>query len=382
MKKVLFSPAFLILFLENFFFFTTRNSLNMLPPYLTTLGATKGFIGFFMNLSSLVLVIFVVFFTKMADRADKKKLLLTGFILQFFALIFMFLFPENLLFLLFMQFLASFSYAFGFTINAGLAFEIIPQKYRTGGIAIFGLSGVLAGPAGSYFGELIVKYLHPRYLFALSWLFCLLALILVFFIQKEKQKKEDHISISFWDVIKRKELFVLIIAGIMVGGGWSVLATFIPNFTKERLGMANLSAYFIANALIAFLSRAVFSRFIDRTSKRDLVMLGSGLVFFSMILTAVLHFPWQLYGIGLLYGLGHSILYPVLSAAFVDSGHDREKFSLNNTFIAFYTFGTVFVSTLFGLVGDFFGTVSIFISMALFALFCVPAAGLFIRKKS
>ncbi len=380
MKKIIFNPVFILLFMENFFFFSSRNSLNLLPPYLSSLRASEGYIGFYMNISSLMLVVFVVFFTVQAQRFNKRALLLAGFTLQLLSLVFSFLYPKNLLLLILLQFIGSFSYAFGYIINSALAFDIIPPEKRTGGIAIYGLSGVLAAPAGSYLGEAVSGILNQKYLFLLSILFCLSAMISVFFLEIWKDPGETR-SVSFWQIIKKKELAVLFFLGLSIGGAWSVLATFIPNFTLERLGIINLSAYFTVNSAIAIMSRTVFARIIDNTPKKYLIMTASVLVIMAMTMTAFLSRTWQLYCIGAFYGLGHSILYPVLNAAVVDSGEAHEKFSLSSAFVAVYTLGNVLLSTLLGMLGDILGTVSIFISMALLFAVSIPLASVFIKKR-
>ncbi|MGA2141638.1 MAG: MFS transporter [Brevinematales bacterium] len=379
MRKIILSPAFILIFLENFFFFSSRNSLNMLPPYLASLGASKAYTGFFMNISSLLLVVFVLFFTGFASRLNKKYLLTAGFSLQLVSLILMFFCPRNLNILLIFQFLSSFSYAFGFTINSSIAFDIIPPGKRTSGIALFGLSGVLAAPTGSFFGEIMSNLFRPNSLFILSAFFCLLSLILVFFIHDEPGHGSNS-GVSFWKILKNRELSLLFFLGILLGGAWSVLTTFIPDFTSARLGFANLSFYFFANSVIAVLSRTVFAKTIDNISRKRLIITALTLIALAMLMTSLLFLPWQLYAIGVLYGLGHSILYPVLNAAFVDSGKGLDKFALSNAFIAMYTLGNVALCTILGVQGDFIGSflgnngglTSIFISMGLLAAACVP----------
>lgn len=352
----------------------------MLPPYLTALGASKGYIGFFMNINALMLVLFVIFFNRIFSHFKKKQLLLTGFLLQLISTLFMFVFPQNLYVLLILQLTGSLSYAFGFTINSSIAFEIIPPQKRTGGIAIFGLSGVMASPAGSFLGEKVSSLLQPKYLFLLSALFCISAIVCVFFIPGEKSDEERR-AVSFWRIIVKRDLSLLFVYGLVLGGAWSVLATFIPDFTRVRLGIANLSSYFLANTIIAILSRTVFAKTIDNTPRKRLIAAALILIFLSMGITGFLAFHWQLYAIGILYGLGHSILYPVLNASFVDSGKGTDKFSLSNAFIATYTLGNVALSTLLGVQGDWLGRLfgenggltSIFVSMGLLAALCVPA---------
>ncbi len=380
MKKTIFQPAFLIIFLLNFLFFTSHASLNLLPPYLSDLGASKGFIGFFMNVNSLTLVLFVIFFSSKIGRINIKHILLSGFILQLISLIAMYFFPGDLLMLLFFRSMASFSYAFGFTLNSLLAFEILPKGSRVSGIAFYGISGVIANPAGSYLGELALKFHHPRYLFLLGALFCIASIIIVPFIHEQK-RSEGH-NRTFFSVLRQKELIILMAASIILGGAWSTLSTFIPNLSKERLGIANISSYFISLSVIAILSRFFFSGFIDRLSKKILIIFSLSLMAVAMAFTASLFSFWQLYITGIIYGIAHSILYPVLNTAYVESGGENDKLIMNNSFLAFYTFGNVGISSLLGIIGDYFGTMAIFIGMAILAASVIPAVKIFLKERA
>ena len=238
---------------------------------------------------------------------------------------------------------------------------------------------MLRAPISSFLGEILIKNNHPQGLFLSAILFNIVAIIAVLFISYEKKEKIDKSS-GILNIINRKSLLVLIFLAFVLGGAWSVLSTFIPNFSKERLGMPNLSSYFLSFAFVAILSRLLFSGFVDKISRKILIVTAFCFAMSAMIFTLFLFHPWQLYGIGFLYGIGHSILYPVLNALFVDHGNDKEKFTSTNAFLAFYTLGNVLISTFLGFTGDLFGTISIFIFMGLICSFCIPITGIFFNK--
>ena len=80
----------------------------------------------------------------------------------------------------------------------------------------------------------------------------------------------------------------------------------------------------------------------------------------SLINLFFLHNDFQLVVTGFLYGIGHSILFPVLSTQFVNSGEEHEKITLNNTFIAVNVAGNVVFAFILGIISDFFGLQTIY----------------------
>ncbi len=369
-KNSLFSPLFLLLFIENYLFFCSHTSLNLLPPYLTSLGASKAFVGFFMNVNPLELVLFVVFFGRFMNNLPKKQALFTGFLLHFLSMILMFVFSQNLTVLLILRFIAAVSFVFGFTMHANLAFEIIPRAKRAGGIAIFGISGVLSNPTGSILGETILRLAHPQYLFLLGALFSLFVMTAVLFLKDPHHAHRKKEKKTFLDMLTRKNLYSWMFIAVIFGGIFSVFSTFIPNFSLERLGFANLSIYFTSLTIVAILSRTLFSNLLDSVPKRKLIAAALLFMLTSIGIILFLHWPIQLAIVGLIYGMGHSVMYPTLSTTFLGSGNEDEQAVLNNTFTAFYTFGNVSLTTFLGFVGDFFGMTSIFLVTGFLVLAC------------
>ncbi|OHD08452.1 MAG: hypothetical protein A2086_00745 [Spirochaetes bacterium GWD1_27_9] len=351
----------------------------MLPPYLSSIGATKGYIGFFMNINSLVLVFFVVIFGRFTSRIDQKKALFIGYLLFFISIISMFYFFDNLIMLLILRFVAAISFSFGYTMHSNIIFDIIPKEKRASSFALFGISGVMSNPVGSFIGELIIKRYHSKYLFILSAIFSAITIILVLFIKHKQKFQEFKEYLSFFDIIKRRQLLYLIVMALIFGGTFGIFASFIPNFSKERLGVANLSMFFIPFSIIIIFVRIFFSNLLDKHKKENIIFFSLFCMLAPMVGILFLSSKYQLLLMGGFYGISHGLLFPTLSTAFVNSGKESEKIILNNTFITVNTFGIVFFSTILGFVGDIFTTISIFITMSVL-IFVLIVISLFKKK--
>ncbi|MCK4798470.1 MAG: MFS transporter [Spirochaetes bacterium] len=367
-KDPLFSPTFFHLFFTNLFFFLSLACLYILPDHLNKLGASKTYIGFFMNIQSLELVIFVVFFGRFSNKIDRKLFIIIGFVLFFVSMFFMFLFCDNLILLLVFRSISSVAFAFGFTLIFSLVYDVIPPNKRRGGAAIFGISGVVSSPIGAFLGERILKHFDVQYLFVLASIFSLISIILALFIKERVSVHKGKDSITIWEIVRKKELAPLIFIALIHGGAFSTFASFIPSFSKERLGVANLSRFFIAFSVIAISTRLFFFKLIEKISKKILIIFSLSFMAIAMLIILTLRSKWELFLVGFAYGIGHSIIFPTLSSSFINIAKEEEKIIFNNVFLTFYTLGLVALSTGLGFVGDIFKTSSIFFTMCLIIL--------------
>lgn len=358
-----FSSTFILLFFANLTFFSGHASLNMLPAYLkNSLGASSGYIGFFMNVNSIAMILFVALFGVYSNKIDKKKSLLIGFALFIASMVIMFFNSDKLGILLAARFLATPSYAFGFTMFTNIIFDILPKGKRSSGIALFGISGIMSNPIGAFLGEKVVGILEYKYLFIMGALFMLIAFLCVMIFKEKEHYHKDKISLTFWEVLSDKRIIPYAITAFIFGGVFGVFNSFIPIYTQEIVGLANLSYFFIPFAVSAIISRLFLTDFLDYFPKKNIIQIGFGFALISLILILFLKTNEFLIVIGIFYGFGHSLMFPTFSSAYVNMGKEEEKIIRSNTYIALNTFGTIALSSLFGLVGDIFGTRYIFIS--------------------
>ena len=68
MRQILLSRSFISLFLQSFLVFCGLNVMNVLPDHLVSIGASKTYVGLFMNIGSLALVLLVAPLSHFTDR--------------------------------------------------------------------------------------------------------------------------------------------------------------------------------------------------------------------------------------------------------------------------------------------------------------------------
>jgi predicted MFS family arabinose efflux permease len=371
---------FYLIFVLNFFTFASFNSLTLLPAHLSSVGASHGYIGFFMNVASLELVLFVVFFGKFSNKFNKKNFLLFGAVAYFVTTFSMFFFSENLILLMALRIISSIATVFAMTMPVNIVNDIVPKERRAGSIALLGISGIITPAIASYIGEKLILVLNSKYLFLQSGLFSFLSIIVILLMHEPHSEHRGKISKTFWAVIRNRHLYYLVIVAFVYGGGFAVVASFIPIFSKETLGVANISSFFIPFGIIALLIRFFFTRKLDETPKIISIFFALSSMIIAVCIILFMHSISNMAVAGLFYGIGHAIMFPVLSSLYVDLGNEEDKTIMFNTYVTFYTLGAVMLSTLLGFVGDFYGTYSIFLVTMVIISICL-ISGLIHKRK-
>ena len=345
---------FIWLFLINFCNFMGINSMNMLPAYLADLGAGISLIGAFNTVPYLVLVVFVVLQLVRGRTYHKLRMLRLGFLFMFIGAAGMFVFRGKLPLMFLFYLLTGFSYATGYTNMFSLMFDIAPADRRRYYSAIFGISGLMTSGAAAAVAQFLYKTVAPHAIFFIP-LLCAFAAALFSLRLKSGSfiliEKEDF---SFARFSKKSGIGILIFQTLVYGGAFGIFKTFIPAFTETRLGFVDITRLFGFFTLIGIFYRLLFARFMDRFSRRSIQGAGYILFIAAILLLGRMTAAWQLYIIGSLYGLGQSLLFPVVSSEFIRIGEENRS-AYNNIFIALFIAGQTISSTGLGLVAGKFG---------------------------
>ncbi len=321
-----------------------------------------------MSSTGIMLILFVVSMKRLLQKIKRKHLLLAGFFLSLVSVLSMYFFYNNLIMLLILRFISGIAYALGFTLLFSYIYDILQPEKRRGGVAVYGISGLLSSPLGSLLSEHVFKQFGPQYLFLLSAVFFTLALLLMFFLKSDVpfkgiSKSHNIITILKKSGIKRAGYFAM-----LLGGAYGVFVSFIPIASGTKLGEPNISLFFIAYSVIAITIRLFIFNRVDKIPSKLLFFIAFSALTSAMFLLIFLNSFILLFIIGLIYGVGHSILFPTLSACFVSRAKEEEKVVFNNIFLAYYTAGLLFFPTVMGIGGDLVSTDAIFVCMSVILL--------------
>jgi predicted MFS family arabinose efflux permease len=367
------TKGFVSLFVQNFLVFAGISVFNVIPDHLASLGASKTYIGFYMNLTALALVLLVIPLSRFSDRLGRKRLMIAGYATALASAGLSFFFAGDLVALALLRVPGTLLFCVVFTIQTTEAFRLIPRERRISGMAIYGTSGLVANPVASFIAERTLDGPGARWLFAVVFGFHALAMILAL-AYRFHEPGEDAERGPFLALLGRAELAPLFALTFMLGGAFSVFSTFLANLTRERLGEVTVSLFFASFSVVAVFIRLFLGPFIERRKAGNLTAVCYTSIAASFFMAFGLRSAGALVPIGILYGIGHSVLFPLLSTLFVNSGKDGEQLVLNNLYAATNTLGNIVIAVAFGAVADAFGVPSVFLCLTVLCAAMVPFA--------
>lgn len=111
----------------------------------------------------------------------------------------------------------------------------------------------------------------------------------------------------------------VVAAGVVAGAALFVPPTFLPRFVAE-MGVHDVSAFFVLYAVTAIVVRSLVLRPLQAWGLERVIAIGLAILAGSQLLFLVVRQPWQIVFPGLVFGVGHALLFPAIvglgSAAF------------------------------------------------------------------
>lgn len=372
MSSPLLSSQFISLFVQNFFIFSAISVLNVMPDHLAAIGASKSYIGLYMNTNSLVMVALAIPLSDHADRFGRKRLVVWGYLAALTAFAGSFFLYDRLFVLVLLRALSSLIFCLALSVQLAELYGRLPRERRFSGMAMYGISGLVANPAASFAGELISGAAGARWLFAAAFAFTAAGLLFALSHKFLERDDEGGRSVPFLSLIQRKELRPLFAFSFLLGSAYAVIATFLVNLTRERLGVPTISGFFAAFSAVAIFIRLFLGKRLERIAPRMLIAACFPLLAVSFALCFTLRSAAMLPVIGVLYGIGHSTMWPLVSSLFVNSGSDADRLGLNNLYSAVNQSGGIAAAVILGAFADFAGLPIVFAVMAFFCVAIVP----------
>jgi len=361
------SPFF-VLFVENFLFGMALNATSILPPYLVGLGAGETFVGFYNVVGTLLIVVAVVFFGKPLVKLPRVKALQGGFFLLLVASLLSWVFASSLGALAAFKVIGAVSQVFGWTLMMSLLFDQVPPHRRASSVALYGVAGIVTNPLASLAGEAILRTWGGPGLFLLAAGFALASWLWSLLLKEPPAVPGADAPHSFRVVLVQRSLWPLFALSFSFGIYFSALTSFLPHHTQLTLGEANLSAFLLPFSVVSVALRIFLGAQLDKRPPRRFLTLSFASILAAMGLL-LLPPTWAWLALaGLLYGVGHSILFPLLSALFVQAGGEDQKAVYSNAYMVANLTGAVLFTPILGALGDLWGFNAIAAVLALTAL--------------
>ena len=361
---ILVSGPFVRTMLTNFFFFGSLNGFILLPLYIHQLGGNEAAIGVVQGMYSATGIVCQPLVGAWIDRVGRHFFMVLGVVVLTVSCA-AFVVTSSIALFAVLRAIQGVAFSAFFVANYIHVVELVPLERRGWALGIYGLSGMLSTSLAPLVGELLIRGLGFRWLFAAATLLALAALALVY--RMRDVRPPSRTGGPGLDAIRHgiEELLHLHI-GLMFffGLGTGTIFTFLPTFA-ERLGVTGLGLFYTAYATAAMLVRVVGGELIDTRGRRAVIipsMFVQAAATSVLALVAILIGPHSsvpvlpfLFLAGFLAGSAHGFLYPALSALLMDVTPERRRGSAVGTFSSVFLVGNALGAMAFGYVAHGLG---------------------------
>ncbi|MDE0885728.1 MAG: MFS transporter [Myxococcota bacterium] len=346
----LLTRPFLLCFLSNFFQGVAYCLFFHVPGFYASLGATPVLIGWmFAAMSAVAIGIRPVLGTLM-DRYGRRGPLLFGQGLNV-VVIGLYLTVDQLgAWAVIVRVLHGISAAILFTALFTSAADWVPSHRLTEGLAIFGLSGMMPMSVGGVLGDWILEGGDYAALFVWAWGFALLGLLTAIPLHDAPRRGSPggaEPPPGFVATLRQRDLLPLWWIGSIFFTAMTGIFIFLKTFVMTR-EVGSVGIYFAGYTAIAVVLRLGFGWLPDRVGPVR-VLVPALLVFASGFL--VLGFAQTTGAVllaGLLGGIGHAYIFPILSGMVVMRASEAQRGSALAIFTGLADLGVVVGGPLYG----------------------------------
>jgi predicted MFS family arabinose efflux permease len=336
------------------------------PGYLDGLGVGEGTFGLLYAAGAVTALLLRPAFGKLLDLTHRRTVLLFAGALNA-AFILSLVFTSGWGPLLWMLFLAHRVLQIGlFTAMLTYGADAIPERRRTQGLAIFGLSGLFPIALGGILGDILIDGVGFNGLFIASaaaglaswglvWTFPLLEI------------RGPGPRRSFFHALAQRNLLPIWWITLSFAAGLETLFTFTRTFVDERqIGSTGL--FFGVYGLTAAATRIIGGRSYDRIPHRPLLLIaivsyGLSLVVLGMSQNVPLFVTAAFLG-----GMAHGAVFPVLSSSVVYRARASERGSAMSIFTSIFDVALLASAPVVGSLIEGFSYTVAFTTMGVFLL--------------
>jgi predicted MFS family arabinose efflux permease len=336
------------------------------PGYLDGLGVGEGAFGLLYAVGAITALLLRPALGKLLDLTHRRTVLLFAGALNA-SFILSFVFTSEWGPLLWVLFLSHRVLQIGlFTAMLTYGADAIPERRRTQGLAIFGLSGLFPIALGGVLGDVLIDGVGFNGLFvasaaaglaswALVWTFPLLEI------------RGPGPRRSFFHALAQRNLLPIWWITLSFAAGLETLFTFTRTFVDERqIGSAAL--FFGVYGLAAAVTRIFGGRSYDRIPQRPLILIAIVSYGLSLVMLGQSQAVPLFMIAAFLGGIGHGAVFPVLSSSVVYRARASERGSAISIFTSIFDVALLLFAPVVGSLIEGFSYTFAFTAMGAFLL--------------
>ncbi len=235
-----------------------------------------------------------------------------------------------------------------FTSLFTLAADLVPAARRTEGLALFGVSGMLPIALGGLFGDLILRRAGFDALFVAALLFAVTSLLFSLpLFDQPRTRGEAEPSRGFRAALGQADLLPLWWIGTVFALALASAFAFLRRFVDET-GIGTVGGFFAAYAGAAIAVRIFLGWLPDRVGPKRVLFPALGVLALGFLVLAGASEARDVMLAGILCGIGHGYIFPVLFAVVVTRASQADRGSAMAIFTALFDVGWMLGGLLFG----------------------------------
>jgi len=334
------------------------------PGFLNQLGADDLQVGFIFGIASVAAIVVRPPMGPIMDHRGRRAVILAGGVLNC-AVCALYLTVDSMgAWVVALRVGHGLAVAMLFTALFTYAADLVPAERRTEGLALFGVSGMAPMALGGLLGDWILAVGGYRELFLAAFGFAALSLALSLpLFDPPRSHGPDDASHGFWAALAQRDLLPLWWIGGVFALALATVFIFLKRFVDET-GVGSVGLFFTAYSLAALLLRVAFGWLPDRVGPKRVLYpaLAALVVGFATLASAVS--DRDVAAAGLLCGIGHGYVFPILFGLVVGRAREADRGSAMAIFTALFDLGVVLGGPLFGAISQAAGYGAMYLTAA------------------
>lgn len=352
---------FFLAFFGHFVFALGFWSFVHLPGFLEELGGKEAEIGAIMGTIAISAILIRPWIGRAMDDRGRRPVVLFGAVINVVAVA-AYLTIDSLGPLLYgIRIVHGLGEAALFSVMFTIAADVVPASRRTEGIAIFGVSGLLPLSMGGLLGDWILANWDYQVLFVVASGISFVALLVCLAIPETRPNTENRKGDKpgILGVFLDRGLRPLWVLTLGFTFGITSYFTFLKTYVEEG-SIGSVGAFFLAYSVASVALRIFFSWIPERLGlKRTLVPSIMSLVA-GIVILGNASSGTQIVIAGVLCGLGHGYIFPIISALVVTRTDAAIRGVAMTLFTALFDVGALVGAPLLGWVIESSGYSSMF----------------------
>jgi MFS family permease len=366
---MLYTPAFWAMALANLCHTASFSAFFLLPLYILEHGGNQGDIGVVMGVFALASAASRPWVAEMIDRIGRKRSYTLGSIIM---VVSPFLYlgindPLGSAYLPFLLLRALHGVGLAICFTAVFTFmaDILPRDRLNEGIGMFGISGLVGIAIGPILAEITLEHFNFMGLFIVAGILAGFALLIHQPLKESipAQAQENH-QITFFGLLKRKKFIVVGLLSLLFGFGLAGSGGFVAPLAEER-GLGFISVYFFCYSGGAITIRFFNVWLSGRFGENRILPLSIVLYIAGLLLLPFTYNQAMLCMAGILSGIGHGLLFPLLNTMAVRDEEASIRGKATGIFTGGIDTGIFAGSLILGYIGDWFGLNALFVCAGL-----------------